>query len=74
MTAELIGIIAVGLALAALMIVLIIRIETRPENRTERPSITEVAQEQRERLAKLEGEVAILRDYIVSLEGERPRV
>ena len=78
MTPELIGIISVGVLLAVLILAMMIRIETRsekhPEKRAERPDRTGATQEHKEHLAKLEGEVAIMRDYIVSRERARTRM
>ena len=62
MTPELIGIITVGIALAALMLTLI----TRVEKRLERIEATQV--EQGERLAKVEGALEVIRDLLFNRE------
>ncbi len=62
MTPELIGIITVGVALAALMLALI----TRIEKRLERIVATQV--EQGERLARVEGALEVIRDLLFNRE------
>jgi hypothetical protein len=62
MTPELIGIITVGVALAALMLALI----TRIEKRLERIEATQV--EQGERLARVEGALEVIRDLLFNRE------
>ena len=62
MTPELIGIITVGVALAALMLALIARIEKR----LERIEATQV--EQGERLARVEGALEVIRDLLFNRE------
>ena len=62
MTPELIGIITVGIALAALMLALI----TRIEKRLERIEATQV--EQGERLARVEGALEVIRDLLFNRE------
>ena len=62
MTPELVGIITVGVALAALMLALI----TRIERRLERIEATQV--EQGERLARVEGALEVVRDLLFNRE------
>ena len=62
MTPELIGIITVGVALAALMLTLIARVEKR----LERIEATQV--EQGERLARVEGALEVIRDLLFNRE------
>ena len=62
MTPELVGIITVGVALAALMLALI----TRIEKRLERIEATQV--EQGERLARVEGALEVIRDLLFNRE------
>ena len=62
MTPELVGIITVGVALAALMLALIARIEKC----LERMESTQV--EQGERLARVEGALEVIRDLLFNRE------
>ena len=62
MTPELVGIITVGVALAALMLALI----TRIEKRLERIEATQVGQG--ERLARVEGALEVIRDLLFNRE------
>ena len=62
MTHELIGIITVGVALAALILALI----TRIEKRLDRIEATQV--EQGERLARVEGALEVIRDLLFNRE------
>ena len=66
MTPELIGIITVGIALAALMVTMISRLENSIEKRLERIEATQV--EQGERLARLEGALEVIRDLLFNRE------
>ncbi len=66
MTPELIGIITVGIALAALMVTMISRLENSIEKRLERIEATQV--EQGERLARVEGALEVIRDLLFNRE------
>lgn len=62
MTPELIGIITVGIALAALMLALITRIEKRLER------IEATQADHGERLARVEGALEVIRDLLFNRE------
>ena len=66
MTPELIGIITVGVALAALMVTMISRLEKRLEKRLDR---IETAQaDHGERLSRVEGALEVIRDLLFNRE------
>ena len=62
MTPELIGIITVGVALAALMITMISRLEKRLDR------IETTQSDHGERLARVEGALEVIRDYLFNRE------
>ena len=66
MTPELIGIITVGIALAALMVTMVSRLEKRLETRLERIETTQA--DHGERLARVEGALEVIRDLLFNRE------
>ena len=62
MTPELIGIVTVGIALAALMVTMVSRLETRLER------IETTQADHGERLARVEGALEVIRDLLFNRE------
>ena len=66
MTPELIGIITVGIALAALIITMISRLEKRIEQRLDRIEATQA--EHGQSLGKVQGALGVIRDLLFNRE------